>query len=184
MAPSYRWTCFACNEPVAAGVDRCHNCGCPAKATVALIRAYRDALAGAEPVIRSSATTPLLTQAERVSLSALRRNLTLLLAVGLSVALLGSLLLHQYWAWSATRIGVGTIGFAAIGLIFGPSSAYLARYVCPRCKSNWLSAAYSSKRHGAFIIWAVAHWKTCAFCGLSTDSLDSDASSIGVKSQI
>jgi hypothetical protein len=164
--PEYAWRCAACGSSNGAGTEACASCRCPANSTVQQQRAYRAELEGVGAPVRV-ATPQLVSPPVRAALSRVRRTVVLLIAVGVLAALVLAVWLHQYWAWSSSKGGVGAVGFVSLALVFGPCAKYLASLRCPRCSSPWLSQAHSKERSGAFMLWAFASWRACASCGLS-----------------
>jgi hypothetical protein len=168
--PSYAWSCPACKASCAPASEVCFQCGCPANSTVAQQHAFRAAHAGSGPPAR----LPLFEAEVEVSVAAQLRSLraAVLLRVfgGALASLLLAWLLHQFWAWSESKAGVAVVGFVSVALVFWPCARYLAKAQCPRCMSPWLSQSHSQEREGWFALWAFAHWRSCAHCGVSVNA--------------
>jgi len=75
-----------------------------------------------------------------------------------AVLAVGTLL---YWPAIHTKAGIGAVGFLSLALVFGPVAFYISRFRCPRCQQSWLSPhSHNIKQHGAFELWAFAHWQS------------------------
>lgn len=170
--PSYAWSCAACGAVCPAATETCTTCGCPATSTVSQQEAFRAALRGTGPSIRPpAAEAEAEVELEVVaSLRSLRLAVISSLAAGALASIALAWLLHQVWPWSNTKPGVAVVGFVSLALVFWPCAHYLNRTRCPRCREPWLAQAHSQERDGWFALWAFAHWRSCAHCGLSVSA--------------
>lgn len=164
--PTYTWTCPACGHSNLANTEACAICRCPAKSTLEQRRAHRAEFDGTGPPVRMP-TPQVVSASVGNALARIRRTVVFAILAGSVVSLLAAAWLHQYWAWSSSKGGVGTIGLVCVALVFGPCAKYLVSLRCPRCGKAWLSQSHSPERNGAFILWAFATWRSCASCGLS-----------------
>ena len=164
--PNYAWICGACSQRNEPQTEQCSLCSCPAASSFRQRKAYQAALNGTGPPIRPVAAETVPPEVYH-QLVRIRRTVTIAFIVGVVVSFALSYVLLRYWNWSSSKAGVASVGFLALAVTFGPCAIFLSRLRCPRCSEPWLSQAHSRERNGAFMLWAVASWRSCASCGLS-----------------
>jgi hypothetical protein len=168
--PSYAWSCAACGAVCPSITETCSTCGCPAISTVSQQEAFRAALRGIAPSVRLPVAEAKVDPEVALRLRALRLAVISLVAGGALASVALAWLLHQVWPWSNTKPGVAVISFISLAVVFWPCAQYLNKTRCPRCKEPWLAQAHSQDRDGWFALWAFAHWRSCAHCGLSVSA--------------
>jgi hypothetical protein len=167
--PAYVWSCAACGTSNAANTEACTSCRCPATSTLKQQRAYRAEFEGVGSPVRTP-VPQVVSLSVRSALDRIHRTVVLFIVLGALVSLASAAWVHQYWAWSSSKGGVGAVGFISLALVFGPCAKYLTSLRCPRCSDPWLSNAHSNERHGSFMLWALASWRSCASCGLGVEA--------------
>lgn len=168
--PSYAWRCLACESECAAGDEKCHVCGCPAKSSVSQHETYRKAHLGISPPVREPRPEPIVRPEVAKALQSISNTTLVLIVTSVAVAFLGAWAVEWKWHLSSTRSGGMLLAAMCIGLTIAPLSWYLSRLKCPLCAQPWTGTTYVAAIDGWYPLWAFIRWRRCGSCGVSLSS--------------